>query len=145
MAALYASISGPAGAPRDWALNDALFLPGAAIAVVRRREDAPVEVESLTPADYRRSREPFLLAHGFFERESGRRVEQRGALAHVVSEYESRWRPDEEPFETGTNLLQLVETPAGWRILAIAWTAGVAASRIPPVAPVRRAGNANPV
>lgn len=135
--ALYTSISGPAGAARDWALNDSLYLPNAAIAVVRHRTEGPPDVELLTPAEYRRTREPFLLAHGFFETERSRQVTVHGPFAHVVSEYESRWRPDEEPFETGANVLQLVETPAGWRILAVAWTAGVAASHIPAAALAR--------
>lgn len=137
MTALYASISGPAGAPRDWALNDSLYMPNAAVAVVRRRDGGPADVEMLTVADYRRTREPFLLQNGFFESETGRQVALHGPLAHVVSEYESRWRPDEAPFETGTNLLQLVETPGGWRVLAISWIAGVAATRIPAESLVR--------
>jgi hypothetical protein len=134
---LYTSISGPAGAARDWVLNDSIYLPNAAIAVVRHRPDGPPDVELLTPSEYRRTREPFLLEHGFYESERSRQVTVHGAFAHVVSEYESRWRPDEEPFETGANVLQLVETPAGWRILAIAWTAGVAASHIPAAALAR--------
>ena len=136
MAALYSSISGPAGAPRDWALNDSLYLPNAAIAVVRPGGTATggMAVEILSSADYRRTREPFLLQHGFFERERARQVTVHGPFAHVVSEYESRWHPDDEPFETGTNVLQLVETGSGWRILAVAWIAGVAASHIPATA-----------
>ena len=126
VAALYASISGPAGAARDWALNESLFLPGAMIAVVRRSADGSVEVETLTTAEYQRTRDPFLVTHGFFERETRRHEAIHGALAHVVSEYESRWREDEAPFETGRNLLQLVNGPDGWRVAAISWESGIA-------------------
>ena len=136
MAALYSSISGPAGAPRDWALHDSLYMPNAAIAVVRPDGTGAgaAAVEMLSPGEYRRTREPFLLRHGFFESERARQVTLHGPFAHVVSEYESRWRPDDEPFETGTNVLQLVETGSGWRVLAVAWIAGVAASHIPATA-----------
>ena len=39
MAALYESISGPAGVPRDWERNDALYAPGARLMIAHPGTD----------------------------------------------------------------------------------------------------------
>ena len=43
MRSLYESISGPAGAPRDWARNDALYAPGARLMIAHRDPDGVID------------------------------------------------------------------------------------------------------
>ena len=91
----YEVISGPAGKPRDWARELALFLPGArliptAMAAGDNLSDpAPQFLEMDT---YIARVEPFFRENGFYETEVARRTEQFGRIAQVWSTYESRHR-----------------------------------------------------
>ena len=65
--ALYACISGPAGAPRNWELHDSLFAPGGHSYVLHRTADGNREAEVLTPAQYRSTRQPYFNTNDFYE------------------------------------------------------------------------------
>lgn len=127
--ALYGAISGPAGAPRDWALHDRLLAPGACSYVLHEAPDGTYRAEVLTEAQYRASRQPYFDSHDFYEVETGHHAVVRGAFAHVLSEYESRRTPDGPAFERGVNAIMLVRLAGEWRITSIAWVGGgIAAS-----------------
>ena len=126
---LYQAISGPAG-PRDWELSARLFAPNGRMVVAHQHSDGSLELQPLSVDDYRRTRAPYFSANDFYEREAHSDVQIIGNLAHVVSHYESRHHPDEAPFETGVNFIQLVRLEDGWKILHTMWEAGQIAIKL---------------
>ena len=98
---LYASISGPADQAPDWELNASLFAPVGRSLVVHTREDGSRHLELLTCAEFRRSRDPYLSTHAFYEIETRSDIIVEGNIAHVMSYYASRHDPDDAPFEPG--------------------------------------------
>jgi hypothetical protein len=132
--ALYAVISGPPDAPRDWARFRALCRPDARFLLVSRQPDGtPVtqvyDVESFVAEGTRE-----FAQHGLWEREIAGRTERFGCVAHVFSAYESRLdRPDAPVVARGVNSIQLVEEPDGvWRIAHLTWDRETATHPLPP-------------
>lgn len=115
VARVYAAISGPAG-PRDWEAFKALFVPEARLVPVGDKGPLVLDVQG-----YIDRAGAMMAKEGFYESEVARRVERYGNVAHVFSTYESRHAPGEAPFARGINSIQLVRTPAGWRVLHIVW------------------------
>jgi hypothetical protein len=133
--ATYDVISGPAGKPRDWDRERALFFPGARlIPTATRAGDNESELAPLfldTEAYITRV-EPLFRARGFYETEIARRTEQFGQIAHVWSTYESRHSPDDrEPFMRGINSMQLFHDGARWWVVNIFWQHENAAHLLP--------------
>jgi hypothetical protein len=63
-----------------------------------------------------------LEKEGFFERESARKTEAFGQIAHVFSTYESRHAAeDAKPFQRGINSIQLMNDGKRWWIVTIFW------------------------
>jgi hypothetical protein len=133
--AAYAVISGPAGLPRDWERERALFLPGARLiptAVKPGDNESGLSPQILDVEEYIARVEPLFREKGFYETEVARRTEQFGRIAHVWSTYESRYREDDsEPFMRGINSFQLFHDGARWWIVNIYWQHESAAHPIP--------------
>ena len=133
--AAYDVISGPAGKPRDWERERALFFPDAR--VIPTASKAGDNESKLTPQlldveGYIARVEPFFHEHGFYETEIARRTEQFGQIAHVWSTYESRHALDDPaPFMRGINSFQLFHDGARWWIVNIFWQHESAAHPIP--------------
>jgi hypothetical protein len=127
---LYACISGVAGAPRNWELQDSLFAPGAHSYVLHRTADGTREAEVLSVGEYRRTRQPYFDANDFYEIEVGHEAHVRGDTALVFSDYESRRAPDGPAFDRGTNTIMMIRLGGEWRITSIAWRAGSIASSL---------------
>jgi hypothetical protein len=127
---VYAVISGPAGAPRDWKRHASLFVRGARLIIVHPQSVGRVRIESLTPTQYRRSRETFLVGNGFVERETARTTELRGQIAHVFSEFEGHTTAKPRRSVHGWNSIQLVRTRDGWRVVTLLWVATAIARRV---------------
>ncbi|MDT7602980.1 MAG: hypothetical protein QOF61_977 [Acidobacteriota bacterium] len=134
LAALYDVISGPAGKKRDWDRFRSLFVPGARLIPTSPHRppgtapDAPLNGKEeyathvLTPEDFIERTTPVFAGEGFFERESARRTEQFGHIAHVFSTYESRHRAeDAKPFQRGINSIQLLNDSKRWWVVTIYW------------------------
>jgi hypothetical protein len=134
IAALYDVISGPAGKKRDWDRFRSLFFPGARLIPTGPRKapgtapDAPLTGKeeyasrALTPDDYITRASNLLETQGFFERESARRTEQYGHIAHVFSTYESRHKQeDAKPFQRGINSIQLMNDGKRWWVVTVFW------------------------
>ena len=123
--AAYDVISGPAGAPRDWERERALFFPGARLiptATVPGRNDVDLAPIILDVDGYIERVEPIFAKSGFYETEVARRTEEFGRIAHVWSTYESRHADnDPEPFMRGINSFQLFHDGARWWIVNIYW------------------------
>lgn len=121
ISALYESISGPKGAPRDWQRMRSLFLPEARLIPSVNRQQGGRGVIILSVNDYIATSGPFLVDTGFREREVARKVEQFGAIAHVFSTYESFRDTETTPFMRGINSIQLLNDGTRWWVVSIFW------------------------
>lgn len=119
--AMYDVIAGAAGQPRDWERFHSLYAPGARLMPIVSPKGQPAHVRVLSPEDFRKRVEPIFEKEGFFERETGRKVEMVGSMAHVLSHYESRHEPGGEPFDRATNSLQLLFDGTRWWIVSVMW------------------------
>jgi hypothetical protein len=123
--AAYDVISGPAGQPRNWERERALFYAGARMiptATVPGRNDVDLAPLILDTEGYIERVEPIFAKAGFYETEVARRTEQFGRIAHVWSTYESRHTPDDpKPFMRGINSFQLFHDGSRWWIVNIYW------------------------
>lgn len=123
IAALYASVSGPAGAARDWARFRSLFAPDARLMMVLPGEDGRKTVRRLTPEEYEsEAMEHRAFDAGFFEYETGGVTESHGAIAHRFGSYAVyRSKDDEEPLGRGLTTSQFVHDGERWRLLSFLW------------------------
>jgi hypothetical protein len=119
--ALYESISGAAGVPRQWKRDAALYRPETRFFQVRR--DNSVRVESMD--EYKARVDDWLVTNGFFEYETERETQQYGNVAHVLSTYESKQTEDGPVIGGGKNSIQLVHDGTRWWITAVAWNSAL--------------------
>jgi hypothetical protein len=121
--ALYESISGPAGAPRQWERDRALYAPGALLIPMRppTADMGSASAEMLDFEGYVRSRTPFFAASSFYEVEIARKEFHFGAMAHVLSVYEGRDAPNGKILKRGINSIQLFHDGARWWVASIMW------------------------
>jgi hypothetical protein len=127
---IYAVISGPQGAPREWARYETLFSPAARLVIVHALNDKLVAVEALTPEEYRASRDCLLVARGFVEAETGRETCVHGRVAHVFSRFEGRQSTDGALVATGWNSIQLIWSEGRWKVMSILWEATPLAAQL---------------
>ncbi|MFO1077255.1 MAG: cupin domain-containing protein [Planctomycetota bacterium] len=120
--ALYAVISGPAGAARDWERMRSLFHRTAKLVAIVKAGDGAPRALVMSPDDYIARSGPLLERDGFFEQEIHRRVDRLGDFANVWSTYEGRRQADDaEPFLRGINSIQLVHEQGRWFVLQVLW------------------------
>jgi hypothetical protein len=124
LSALYGTISGAAGAPRDWERLRSLFTHEGRMAVHGPNKTGDMTTRVLTISDYISRVTPVFAKEGFYETELARSTESFGQIAHVFSTYESRRSPDEAtPFQRGMNSIQLVNDGQRWWIQSLVWQA----------------------
>jgi hypothetical protein len=132
--ALYAVISGPPEAPRDWTCFRALCRPDARFLLVTRQADGTplMQVYDVDAFVTEGTRE--FAQRGLWERELVGRTERFGWVAHVFSAYESRLdRAGAPAVARGVNSKQLVDEPDGaWRIAYLIWDRETATQPLPP-------------
>jgi hypothetical protein len=136
IAAVYDVISGPAGQKRDWDRMRSLFAPGARLmptttTPIRPPGTAPdspltgtetYATQVLDVEGFIARSAPYVEEHGFYERETARRIETYGHIAHVWSTYDSRHAAsDPAPFARGINSIQLMHDGKRWWIISIFW------------------------
>lgn len=124
--AVYESISGDAGVPRDWDRFRSLFLPGARlmpVATEHLENGRRSSISSMSPEDFAEGTDEFFEQEGFYEVEIGHVTETYGDIAHRFSSYASMRTddPNEEPFNRGINSFQLLHDGERWWILTIFW------------------------
>ncbi len=116
---IYSVISGPVGAPRDWEAMRALMTEDARLTPIGAEGHRSHDIDG-----YIERSEEFLVGQGFFEVETGNRIEIYGNLAQVWSAYEGRTGSADGPIiVTGINSFQLVKTDDGWKVFSILWQA----------------------
>ena len=121
VAALYDTISGPAGKPRDWDRLRSLFRNDGRMVVHSQGKDGALNTRVLTIEDYITRTTPVFAKEGFYESELARTSEKFGQIAHVFTTYEARHAPGEKPFIRGINSLQLVNDGQRWWIAQLLW------------------------
>ncbi len=132
MAAVYASISGPSGQPRQWDRFRSLMAPGARLVPTGRAASGEGRLRNWSVEEYITAAGPGLEA-GFFERELGRKMERYGNVVHLMSAYDSkRTLADAQPFARGVNSFQLWFDGTRWYVVSIFWEAETPANPIPP-------------
>lgn len=121
--ALYESISGRAGEPRQWERDRALYAPGALLIPMRPPDGSGAAAEILDFDGYVKSRTPFFASTSFFEVEIARREFRFGAIAHVLSVYEGRDAPNGRILKRGVNSIQMFYDEKGrrWWVVSIMW------------------------
>jgi hypothetical protein len=119
--ALYESISGFAGAPRQWERDRTLYAPGALLIPMRPPTDSAAQAEIMTFDGYVKSRTPFFATQSFFEVEIARREFHFGSMAHVLSAYEGRDAPAGKIVKRGINSIQLFHDGRRWWVASIMW------------------------
>jgi hypothetical protein len=130
--ALYASISGPKDAPRQWDRFRTLFAPGARLISTGLRRDSSWAMTTYTPEEYITTANPGLTTNGFFEREIARKTDRFGNIVQLFSTYESRrTAADEKPFARGINSIQARFDGQRWWIVTVFWQAENAMHTIP--------------
>jgi len=124
LAALYDTISGPAGGPRDWVRLRSLFAPDARLMAVGPAPDGGYGARSMTVEDYIARVGPVFAKTGFYEKEAARTSDAYGQIVQVFSTYESRHAPgDAKPFQRGINSIQLFSDGKRWWIVNLVWRA----------------------
>ncbi|MEM1125868.1 MAG: hypothetical protein AAGI71_04395 [Bacteroidota bacterium] len=138
IAAVYESISGPLGAPRDWDRFRSLFIPEARLIPTAQPGDGgPMQAIVFSPEGYAEQATPYFEANGFYEVELHRTSEQYGPLLHAFSTYASYATAEtmaaDQPFARGINSFQLLDDGTRWWIVSIYWHQETPAAPIPEV------------
>lgn len=118
--AYYATITGPAGQPREWARDRTLYIPSMKFISLSLREGKPV-AEIMSHQEYVESSNDFFLKNGFFEKEIHRVTQRFGNMAHVFSTYEARNTENGPIIARGINSIQLYFDGVRWWITAAMW------------------------
>ena len=122
IAAIYNTISGPAGELRNWDRFRTLFLPEARLVATGKRPDGMMGKRIMSVEDYIKLSGLILEKDGFFEKEISRKTDRYGSVVQLFSTYESRRTlKDEKPFMRGINSIQLWFDGKRWWVLTIFW------------------------
>jgi hypothetical protein len=132
LAAVYASISGAKGKPRNWDRFRSLFVPGARLIPTVKRPTGEFATRVLTPEEFIASSGKFMEEQGFFEQSIANHIETFGNIAQVFSVYEGRHdTADPKPFVRGINSIQLMNDGKRWWVVTIFWQPEDAANPLP--------------
>jgi hypothetical protein len=132
IAAVYDVISGPAGKKRDWQRMRSLFIPGARMIPTGKNREGAIASTVVDVEGYITRSGNYLETNGFFEKETARRTEQYGHIAHVFSTYEARHKAeDKAPFMRGINSFQVMNDGKRWWVVTIFWEAETPENPIP--------------
>jgi hypothetical protein len=129
--ALYESISGRAGQPRQWDRDRALYHPKALLIPTRPLEGSGAAADVFDMDGYIASRTPFFAQNDFFEIEIARREFRFGSIAHVLSFYEGRKAPGGEIVKRGVNSIQFFHDGERWWVMSIMWDNERAGVKLP--------------
>ena len=128
---LYAVISGPVGAPRQWERMQTLFHSEARLIPTGCGPSGTCGARVMTPGQYRERADSMLRTIGFREVEIARRTVRYGNVAHAFSTYESYRYDETEPFARGINSIQLLWDGQRWWIMNVFWDSERPGNQIP--------------
>ncbi len=117
---MYEAISFREGEEPDWGRIKAVFLPNARLTRV-----TPEGIEYFDLETFQAMAMEMLdrgVYTSFFEQEVARKAEVFGALAHVLSAYETKRSPIARGcLARGVNSIQLLWNGQSWRVLSLLW------------------------
>lgn len=120
--ALYASISGERGEPRDWARFRNLMLPDSRLIPTSEAENGVNTYRVMSPEEFIANTSASFMESGFYEYEIHREEQHYGRIVHLMSTYASkRSKTDTEPFNKGINSIQLFNDGERWWVVSIYW------------------------
>ena len=120
--AIYACISGPAGAPRDWERFRFLHRPDARSLRTVVQPDGSTRAHVFDQDSYIRDVEPFFAVNDFYEIDIAHRIQRFGQVAHAWSLYEARTSPDSPVvLKRGANSIQLCFEQDRWWVVNTIW------------------------
>lgn len=120
--ALYASISGEKGEPRDWDRFRNLVIPETRLIPTSRTQEGNNVYRVYTPEEYISMSNDYFLENGFYEYEIHREEHHYGRVVHLFSTYGSKYsKTDAEPFNKGINSIQLFYDGERWWVVTIYW------------------------
>lgn len=119
--AFYEVVSGPAGAPRDWARDRTLYIPDVRFVIVDRDAEGKPAPKIVSHAQFVEDAAS-LTEQGFFEKEIHRVTQRFGPIAHVWSTYAGR-RTETGPVTVrGINSIELFWDGKRWWIAGANWS-----------------------
>ena len=121
ISALYQTISGPVGAPRQWDRFFSLMDPAARLVPTGCDTAGNCRRRVLTAEAYQQGSDSILKAVGFHEKALVNKVERFGNIAHVFSSYASYRGDETAPFSRGINSIQLFWDGHRWWVISIFW------------------------
>lgn len=122
MRAVYACISGPAGAPRDWDRFRYLQHPRATCLRTVVEADGSTRADVFDVESYIADATALFASNDFHEIEIEQRVQRFGQVAHVWSLYEARPAPDSPILlKRGANSIQLCHEHGRWWVFSTIW------------------------
>ncbi len=127
--AFYEVVSGPAGAPRDWARDRTLYIPNVRFVSVDEKDGKAVPRVMSHPEFVEGTKD--LEKSGFFEKEIHRLTRRYGPIAHVWSTYESRRTENGTVIQRGINSIEFFWDGKRWWIAGAIWTDETKTSPIP--------------
>jgi hypothetical protein len=121
VSALYQTISGPVGAPRQWTRFYSLLDPAVRFIPTGCDTAGHCRRRIFTAEQYQEASDSALRALGFHERALVNKTERFGNIAHVFSSYASYRGDETAPFSRGINSIQLFWDGHRWWVLSVFW------------------------
>ncbi len=122
IAALYGTVSGPAGEEPDWERERSLYLPEALLVRATQVDAGTPRAAVMDVEAFIQSGREYLRDNDFYERELARRTFRFGRLAHVLSTYETSSDPEGAlAIARGVHSLQLYNDGSRWWIVSAVW------------------------
>lgn len=122
IAALSASISGDAGAPRDWNRFRSLFVPDAGRMVITRVPKAgPADVTVLSMEEYVTRSSSSASPQSFYEIPIAYDVQSFGQMTHVYESYGLHHTRADKPYVRGVNSFELLNDGTRYYVLQVYW------------------------
>lgn len=120
--AMYSSIAGAPGQPRDWDRYRSLFVPDARLIAARSGPEGAATAMYLNISNFIDTNRNYFDKGGFLDKEIHRKTETFGNMVHVWSTFESRHSPeDPKPYARGINSLQLLKDGDRYWIVNVYW------------------------
>jgi hypothetical protein len=120
--AMYACISGSAGAPRDWERFRYLMHPKARLLRTVVEANGRTHAALFDADSYIADAQAHLAHQDFYEIEIASRIECFGKIAHVWSMYEARPSPGASVLlKRGANSIQLCHEHDRWWMFSMIW------------------------
>jgi len=120
MKATYETVSGEAGAKRQWERDLSLHNPNAIYCFPLENSEGKLQQTIMPIKDFHKETDSMVLKTAFYENEINREVRVFGNIAHVWSTYETRLEKNGPVMRRGINSVQLYYDEGRWWILS--WT-----------------------